>query len=1274
MAIMNDKEAVMYAWGQSSGVRPFAPNVNRVGREAFGPEQAKPTLGETFGSAFGSMSDVVNSYYAVATSPYIYDYDDSFDPVTPERLKGYEDYELVLREAVNEQQQQAIKRNIDRERDNNDVLARSGFAGVVAGISASVLSPLTLLPFVGNLRTVRGAAKGVAGVTGAIAAQEAVLQAGQTLRPESEMYDNIIAGSLLGGIIGFGAYGLLKVKTPKAITELEKRVMQDLASDNLSLKDALLKNNFNLEDAAQDASKSLSAAKVADPILAQQIATKGRLVAREGEGIKGAAGVERALSELTPLYRTLNSTFLQTRNIAQQLINNPFFVNKNIQGKATTTSIETLKDLNRAQTILTQKAVDDVYVQYKKDAIKRGVPALPVSGNTVGSVLNKVLGKPQSETSFLDEVGRALRRGDKHENPFIQKAAEIYRKEIFDRFGNEAVRAGIWKKLPDVKTAESYYSKLRDKDKILENQEEYKQILRNYLGDELTSEVTRINAKHDRIAANIQSELDSLDINSFRKASMLQREAEIAGAELGLTTGDIAASLEILAGGRPKKPKTLLKFIAEKGGILDEDFKTYYSKSFSDVLPWNKSNRATLVNAYDKGGVALDDLALAAWERGYFPDKASRPDIQELVDAIDDELRGLKEYVKLSDKDALDDFYYFRDIEETVASLGIDAKKYKGGRILLADNELVDIRTAFTKLADKNAKKKKTALVKKLGEVEARRREAILDAGEDSFDDYLDEAVESVFHNIVHASDVHPNVDIPIIERGPLKARKLLIRDEVEEAFLVNDASLIASRYARVVGTEAELMQRFGTLDVKDILKPLDAEYKERLGQLGKNTGERTKLRNEWKKNREDLIAMHELLRGTYEGSLYNIDNMAGIIGRTTLKYNYIRMLGGVFLSSIPDLGKLVAHQGFIPFLRDGVAPFSKALPGIIKGISEASIQELKLADLALQHITNSRLLSLGDLGASYGKINNFERFVDGSVDVFSKATGLPYWNNMIELMGGFMSQQRIAKNILAKTLPDKEREYMAALGLGDAEIKRLRPYFEKYGKESKKTGVFVAGTDKWENIADVKLYRAALNKDVRSMALQKSIGDVPLMANKWYGQLLLQFKSFLFAATNKTLITSLQRRDMAVLQGMSMMIGLGMLSYVVKAKLAGYEVDTSPEKLIIEGIDRSGVLGILMEASNTLDSAGLGVQSALGTGLPSRYASRTAVESLAGPTFGTAANMFMAGRALSPFTDDKLTDADRKNIRKLIPFNNLFYIQALMAKADKDTRARLGY
>jgi hypothetical protein len=56
------------------------------------------------------------------------------------------------------------------------------------------------------------------------------------------------------------------------------------------------------------------------------------------------------------------------------------------------------------------------------------------------------------------------------------------------------------------------------------------------------------------------------------------------------------------------------------------------------------------------GKVSADDAALKAWELGYFPGRQERPDINELFDAVDRELRGQPTYARAADQGAADRF------------------------------------------------------------------------------------------------------------------------------------------------------------------------------------------------------------------------------------------------------------------------------------------------------------------------------------------------------------------------------------------------------------------------------------------------------------------------------------------------------------------------------------------------------------------------------------------------------------------------------------------
>lgn len=111
---------------------------------------------------------------------------------------------------------------------------------------------------------------------------------------------------------------------------------------------------------------------------------------------------------------------------------------------------------------------------------------------------------------------------------------------------------------------------------------------------------------------------------------------------------------------RKEKPLSLLEFIAKRGGIEDPgaDLKAMGADNWHKEKPFRKKlvrqadgKTRTIAGSKSEIGYTPDDVALAAWEAGYFPGLASRPSVNDLLDAIDGELRGSKKY-KITDNPA----------------------------------------------------------------------------------------------------------------------------------------------------------------------------------------------------------------------------------------------------------------------------------------------------------------------------------------------------------------------------------------------------------------------------------------------------------------------------------------------------------------------------------------------------------------------------------------------------------------------------------------------
>ena len=97
---------------------------------------------------------------------------------------------------------------------------------------------------------------------------------------------------------------------------------------------------------------------------------------------------------------------------------------------------------------------------------------------------------------------------------------------------------------------------------------------------------------------------------------------------------------------------------------------------------WHKEKpgRSKLINPK---GMTLDDAALEAWEAGYFPDKQDRPTINDLLDAIHDELRGEPRHREL-DAGAYEKEQFrnlMSDIDRLANESGIDLKTASNAEI-----------------------------------------------------------------------------------------------------------------------------------------------------------------------------------------------------------------------------------------------------------------------------------------------------------------------------------------------------------------------------------------------------------------------------------------------------------------------------------------------------------------------------------------------------------------------------------------------------------------
>lgn len=490
-------------------------------------------------------------------------------------------------------------------------------------------------------------------------------------------------------------------------------------------------------------------------------------------------------------------------------------------------------------------------------------------------------------------------------------------------------------------------------------------------------------------------------------------------------------------------------------------------------------------------------------------------------------------------------------------------------------------------------------------------------------DDYVQEVVTSVFNNLTGRGDGEFAEWMVPVKRGPLKERTFNIPDELVEEFLENDMEAIVRNYTRKMSAEVELTRRFGRADMKDQLAAIRQEYSE-LSKAAKTPEERLKLDRALKRDITNLTAFRDMLRGTYRAGAEGSDWSK--ITRAALTWNYVRLLGGQVFASITDASRVIGVHGVRATMREAIP----ALIGNVRSV-RVSKADARALGAVTERVLQSRLATMAELTDPYAYGSKFERFLSNSSNVFSKATGIGWWNDTMKSVSSVMTQNRMMRNALNWAgAGDKERAYMAFLGINEDTASRIASQFKKYGIEE--DGIFGANVSMWDDDGARRAWAAALNKDVDRTIITKGVADAPLWTKTNWGRLITQFKSFGIASHQRVLIAGLQERPHRLAEQMVFATAIGMMvTYLKFIERGDYEeaerLLSNPGLWVSNGLDRSGILSIPFEISNTAEKLGYpglisAAQALAGDedrgGSAARYASRGVAGSLGGPFIGT--------------------------------------------------------
>lgn len=437
----------------------------------------------------------------------------------------------------------------------------------------------------------------------------------------------------------------------------------------------------------------------------------------------------------------------------------------------------------------------------------------------------------------------------------------------------------------------------------------------------------------------------------------------------------------------------------------------------------------------------------------------------------------------------------------------------------------------------------------------------------------------------------------------------------------------------------------------------------------------------------QDIEKMRDRLRNTSAMS-NQPENFFHVASRNMRNINFIRFMGGLLRFSAPDVSMPIFQWGMEPNLKmlfsymksplDDISRF--ILPRKLGGKPEDLLKRYQDAEI----MTNlavagelagnaQRIFDLGDIMDGATSHGRFSKFTEGSAKLFGSLTYIDRWNAFWKGWASVVGGDQVLKLSAlwvrdGARFPIKLQRRLGVLGIRLEEAKALVRMSRKHGQtiDGLRLGRSQLWVDTAEEVGIQRVYHRAVSTWIRNTIITPSVGGVPLTFDSALGQTVFQFKKFAVEATNKIMLSGLQRHDMAVLQGMVFGTAMGFFVYWMSLAQRGVELpreeDGSPNmaEWIINAVDRSGQPGILFEVNNALErfSAGrLGLNPAFGGEVTSRVSSRNAIGSVLGPSFGTLEDIRkLSGAVLS----GEFTAKDLKRSFSFVPGESLVYLRDL--------------
>ena len=515
---------------------------------------------------------------------------------------------------------------------------------------------------------------------------------------------------------------------------------------------------------------------------------------------------------------------------------------------------------------------------------------------------------------------------------------------------------------------------------------------------------------------------------------------------------------------------------------------------------------------------------------------------------------------------------------------------------------------------------------------------------------------------------------------------KLLKKENGIGDFIEIDSRAITRAYFTKFGPAVEMARmfkgdRFGERAVFDALYDVAIRYEDEINLNPRKFLKRLDNQEDDYKNLIDAV-LGRLGNPATNGSASNQ------LVRLAMIAAQLAMMGKATIASLADPAKIILSKGISQTFGRYMKTWSMDLKEL--NMARMAKVDLRVSGEARDVILNSARyrIMLSDGMGNYGnrKLGKWgDKVLAWAEDKsagFYNLNLLNPWTDTWKGWVGVMAADRIIRvgpQLVKKGgVPNKwDLSILRQYGLSSDDLKQMYKNWAKANGQQSYRGkeIYYSNVQKWSD-ADpdlIRKYNAAIRADQINTIITPTEADKPALAFGILGRgeqkrqhnffkIPLQFMSWSLGANNKIIMSTLQGRHKGVMSGIMAMFALGLMSDYMRNPSYWHKKD--PRERVYRAVEYSGLPAYWMDVNNAIEimsNNNFGIRPLVGHNNP--FAGDLG-DTLSEP-FGPVGSM--ANDIIQALTDTSMADDRRASIiRRLIPYNNIFYLDWLFKGAQR--------